>query len=502
MITSEYYAIKLEELKNLNYIERDIIPSSEPVFNVFLNTRRIEVPSSFRQIAMKGDHKAETVWFTLDRYFDGQDLADPSKKWAVQFINAKNEELLVPITYKYVDSQDLGTNDNPVKPNETLNKETTLKLGWEITYDLTKEFGKVQFSLRCFTVENNNISYNLGTEMVTATIGNTLMISDTENPNIMDPPKDNLTELVDKIGELYKNNSLSKFNYNDLNEETLPAIDGMVLKGQHLSSANFKNISYEQLKDKPIYRINGEELVAGGDLELLAEADAVLSETSTNPIQNKAVAAAIKEIREELEEMTFIPLSIVSFDNNLKLYEKNSTYNGPITFSWEISGNAKTLSLYDGHGVALEKTLPVSSAKGSVETEITDLKNTMEFKLLAIDPKGNENEKFTSVIFTYRIFYGATTAPESYNTDFISSLEGNSLQQTKEITFSTKAEDGEYIYFSAPKSYGLKPDSFVYGVTAGGFGAAPVATVTYNKTEYEIWKSDYPSLGDATIKVV
>lgn len=501
MITSEYYATKLEELKNLNYIERDIIPSSEPVFNVFLNTRKIEVPSSFRQIAMKGDHKAETVWFTLDRYFDGQDLADPSKKWAVQFINAKNEELLVPITYKYVDSQNLGTNDNPVKPNETLNEKTTLKLGWEITYDLTKEFGKVQFSLRCFTVENNNISYNLGTEMVTATIGNTLMISDTENPNIMDPPKDNLTHLVDRIEDLYKNNSLSKFNYNDLNEETLPAIDGIILKGQYLTSADFKNISYEQLLDKPIYRINGEELVAGGDLELLAEADAVLSETSTNPIQNKAVAAAINEIRAELEDMTFIPLSIVSFDNNLKLYEVNSVYTGPITFSWEISGNAKTLALYDTHGVKL-KDLPVSSAKGSIEVEISGLNDTTQYKLLAIDSKNNENEEFTDIIFTYRIFYGVAPTLEEYTSDFIGSLEGNSLQETKEITFSVNAEASDYIYFCAPKSYNIKPDSFIYGVTAGGFGSVAIATVTYNETEYEIWRSDYPNLGDATIKVV
>lgn len=500
MITSEYYASKLEELKNLNYIERDVIPSSEPVFNVFLNTRKIEVPSYFRQLAMKGDHKAETVWFTLDRYFDGQDLADVSKKWAVQFINAKNEELLVPITYRYLSMQNLGPDNKPVAPDATLKDETTLKLGWEITHDITKEAGKVQFSLRCFTVENNDIVYNLGTEMVSATIGNTLMISDEENPNLMNPTKDNLTELVDKIGELYKNNSLSKFNYNDLNEETLPTIDGVILKGR-VDSSNFTNVDYDKLQNKPVYKINGEELINGGDLKLLSEADATLNEKSTNPIQNKAVAAAIREIREELEEMTFIPLGIVSFDNNLKLYEKNSVYNGPITFSWEISGNAKVLSLYDGHGVKLED-LPVSSAKGSIETEITGLNDTMEFKLLAIDPKGNENEEFTSVIFTYRIFYGAATAPESYNTDFVSSLEGNSLQQTKEITFNAKAEDGEYIYFSAPKSYGLKPDSFVYGVTAGGFGAAPVATVTYNKTEYEIWKSDYPSLGDATIKVV
>ena len=497
MITSEYYATKLEELKNLSYIERDIIPSSEPVFNVFLNTRKIEVPSSFRQIAMKGDHKAETVWFTLDRYFDGQDLADPSKKWAVQFINAKNEELLVPITYKYVDSQNLGTNDNPVKPNETLNEETTLKLGWEITYDLTKEFGKVQFSLRCFTVENDKISYNLGTEMVTTTIGNTLMISDTENPNIMNPPKDNLTHLVDRIEDLYKNNSLSKFNYNDLNEETLPAIDGIILKGQHLTSADFKNISYEQLLDKPIYRINGEELVAGGDLELLAEADAVLSETSTNPIQNKAVAAKFKDIEARLEDIITVPLNIQLFDNDLKLYEINSTYSGNITFSWEFSGKAKSLILYDQHGVKLRDDLPTDTSKGSIEIPVK-LNNSMQYKLLATGLGDSKSEKFTDVIFTYRLFYGAANEPEEYSENFITTLEQSSLQETKVTTFTVAPEDN-YVYFALPKKYG-KP-IFNVGGFDGGFGGSSVATVTYNETEYDIWKTDYPQKETIEINV-
>ena len=499
MITSNYYADKLEELKNLKYIERDIIPSSEPVFNVFLNSRKIEIPSYFKKIAMKGDHKAETVWFTLDRYFDGEDLADKNKKWAVQFVNAKKEECLVPITYKYIGTQSL---DEETSPGLNAAEDTNLKLGWEITHDLTKAAGKVEFSLRCFTLdeEKDEIIYNLGTEKVIVEVGETLFISDQNNPNLMNPPKDHLTELVDKIGELYANNTITGFDYNSMNEATLPTIDGIRIKGR-LSSAGFKNISYSQLLNKPVYKINGEELTDGGNLELLTEADATLNENSTNPIQNKAVAAAIREIREELEEMTFIPLGIVSFDNNLKLYEKNSVYNGPITFSWEISGNAKTLSLYNGNGDKLED-LPVSSAKGSVETEITGLNDTMEFKLLAIDPKGNENEEFTSVIFTYKVFWGAVPAQESYTADFISTLEGSSLQQTKETTFSVNAGKSDYVFFCAPKSYGLKTDSFVYGVTAGGFGTAPIATITYNKTEYEIWKSDYSGFGESTFKVV
>ena len=43
MITSNVYADKLKELEKLNYTDRPIIPANEPVFNVFLNTRRIVV---------------------------------------------------------------------------------------------------------------------------------------------------------------------------------------------------------------------------------------------------------------------------------------------------------------------------------------------------------------------------------------------------------------------------------------------------------------------------
>ena len=82
MITSKAYLDRLKELENLSYEYRDVDPHQEPIFNVNLNKRLIKVPDSFSKfLAVKGDHKAETIWFAVDRYFDGKDLS--ADEWDV-----------------------------------------------------------------------------------------------------------------------------------------------------------------------------------------------------------------------------------------------------------------------------------------------------------------------------------------------------------------------------------------------------------------------------------
>ena len=63
----------------------------------------------------------------------------------------------------------------------------------------------------------------------------------------------------------------------------------MTAKGLKDKNGNKIVFDYESLENKPT--INGK--VVSGDLELLTEADAELSENSTNPVQNKAVASAV-----------------------------------------------------------------------------------------------------------------------------------------------------------------------------------------------------------------
>jgi hypothetical protein len=477
MITAAEYAKKQEELKNINFVEREIIPASEPVFNVFLNTRKIEVPSHFREIAKKGDHNAETVWFALDRYFDGEDLYNSlnnkNKVWAVQCINALGEEYLFPISNIYLGN---GNSDS-----------TTFTIGWTITYDVTKAAGRIQFSLRCYEIEDNKLSYNLGTEVVTVTVGESLYLQDTNES--INPPKDVLTTLVAKIEDLYMNNASKAYRYDELTEESLPLIDGTMLIGD-VSSDVFTNIDYTKIKNAPTYIINGNVLKDNENLELLAEADATLNANSTNPIQNKAVAAAIAAIREELDELTYVPLSIVSFDNNLKLYEKNSTYKGAITFSWEIGGNAKTLDIYKGSKKVNTSSLPINTTTGTQEISNQELTDTTEYKLVATDPKGNTIEKTTSVVFTYKVFYGTAAAdPDTFTTAFLTNLTGT-LQETPQTTFTVDCgKEGQYIYFAAPSGYGVNKDSFWSGGFQGGFTQEKVGSINYNKTTYDIWRT-------------
>ena len=61
------------------------LPVDEPLFEIDANSRKIDVPSEFKSngLSVQGDHLAETVFFSIDRYFDYMDLStcDISINW-------------------------------------------------------------------------------------------------------------------------------------------------------------------------------------------------------------------------------------------------------------------------------------------------------------------------------------------------------------------------------------------------------------------------------------
>jgi hypothetical protein len=76
-----YYAniIKIAELAtdfhNAPY-KFFLMPVDEPIFEIDANQRTIAVPSHFSKngVGVYGDHMAEVLYFSIDRYFDYQDL--------------------------------------------------------------------------------------------------------------------------------------------------------------------------------------------------------------------------------------------------------------------------------------------------------------------------------------------------------------------------------------------------------------------------------------------
>lgn len=515
MIKGKEYSDRLQEIGFLDIKDRLIIPELEPSFNVYLNTRKIEVPPSFKQLAMQGEHKAETIWFTLDRYFDGEDLASNDKVWGVQFVNALGEKLLVNVDYKTVEETE--TTD-----------ESTLKLGWDVSYDITKAPGNVQLGLRCYKKEGNNIIYDLETEYVSLSIGKSLYVTE-GSVDVMNPPADRLTTLVATIQELYENKQLTELNYSQLGNK--PKINGYELPGGNTDAKNLK-IQYKQLDPStlPTITVDGVSYTIGVD-DINVSKITVDSElkNSTNPVQNGVINAKITQmeqnntavisslrndfttsiaatnseieiIKKELGNMTYIPLSIKSFDSDIKLLKKNSSYNGNISFNWAVDGNVKSQEIVIQQGDNIIDTIVISDPTIRTYTysaAATPLTSNIVCTLAIKDAQGKSVSATADIDFVYEVFYGVS-ASETFDEDSSFTSFNSILTATKATVFNVFADEDEYIYYCLPEEYGT-PIFTVNGWT-GGFDLA-AEEVAYNGINYNVYKSQNKKLGDTTVTV-
>lgn len=150
------------------------LPSDEPRFIIDINSRTINIPAEFSFLAVKNDHKAETIFFEVDRYFDNADLSEHT--CVVQFINKdsasnKCNEGILPIT-----KMDITTVDGKII------------FGWEITNSATRLSGDLYFSIRFYSIdENNEFTYNLNTLSSKSLVLDTLDMNDISTPEITAP---------------------------------------------------------------------------------------------------------------------------------------------------------------------------------------------------------------------------------------------------------------------------------------------------------------------------
>lgn len=141
-----------------------MLPLDEEPFEVNANTRKINIPTSLKQIGVVGDNYAEIVFFKIDRYFDAVDFGSES-------INAT------------IEWQKLSGNKNSgISPAwvKNLSREYNYVLiGWVIQEEMTEEAGNIEFSLR-LTQKNpnsenkNELIYSFSTEPAIVSIGKSL----------------------------------------------------------------------------------------------------------------------------------------------------------------------------------------------------------------------------------------------------------------------------------------------------------------------------------------
>ena len=140
------------------------LPLDEDVFSIDANSRNITVPSSFARngIGVQGDEMAEVLYFTIDRYFDAQDLADGNKHIAIQWETRNNK----------------GFTKNFGKDTESI--EGKVIFGWPITKEITENSGTIKFIVRIYSIKDDTLAYSFATLPAEVTINPTL-VYDLEN---------------------------------------------------------------------------------------------------------------------------------------------------------------------------------------------------------------------------------------------------------------------------------------------------------------------------------
>lgn len=128
-----------------------MIPLEEEAVEVDANNRSLKVPSVYAKCAaLEGDHIAETISFTIDRYYDYMDLATTEiyVQWKTKTTEGAEKIELID-----------------------LSSTGKIKFGWPLTSEITAVPGPVEFSVRFFRRgEGENLAYSFNTIANTITV--------------------------------------------------------------------------------------------------------------------------------------------------------------------------------------------------------------------------------------------------------------------------------------------------------------------------------------------
>lgn len=208
----------------------------------------------------------------------------------------------------------------------------------------------------------------------------------------------------------------------------------------------------------------------------------------------KTVGDQIKQITQQLEDLQYVPIEILSFSNNIGIAELGSVIN-EIALNWKLNKDPEA---------AILNGQTMSSSLNSVQALILKdaaLKENKTFTLLVVDDRNNSAQKSTEIVFYNGIYYGVSGIPEELDNAFVRSLS-RSLQADRAKTFTADSGADQYVWYALPSRYGTP----VFNV--GGFdgGFAKVNTLSFTNLsgyteEYAVYRSDNSNIGKKTVKV-
>lgn len=207
---------------------------------------------------------------------------------------------------------------------------------------------------------------------------------------------------------------------------------------------------------------------------------------------NEELNARFTKIESQIADILYKPITINSFTNNVGTVEIGTKIT-KVTLQWSLSKTPKTITL---DGESLEPSVT------SVVCDNLTVTSNKTFNLAVTDERNTKATKSTSVTFMNGVYYGASEAPNAYDSAFILGLT-RTLRSNKLPSFTANAGSNQHIYYALPSSYGTC--IFSVGGFTGGFELVDVISfknASGYSENYRIYKSVNAGLGNTTVSVI
>jgi hypothetical protein len=128
-------------IQNQNPPSLVLFPNVKRIYDVDLGTRIIETPEF---LSVSNDHKAETIYFQVDRYHDYMDLSNTT--CVIQYVTPDGQAHVYPVPFFDV---------------MTKRDEKKMIFPWCIDGAATRQKGSIQYSIRFYKIRDNSSDYEL-----------------------------------------------------------------------------------------------------------------------------------------------------------------------------------------------------------------------------------------------------------------------------------------------------------------------------------------------------
>ena len=161
-IPEQEYLSQLYIIQSQNPPSLVLFPETKRIYDIDLNTRTIDAR---QMLSVSNDHKAETIYFRVDRFHDYMDLSNTV--CVIQYVTPNNEVFVYPVPF-----YDVVT--------EKQNKKMILP--WCIDGLATKYKGMVEYSVRFYRLEEKDQEYklifNLSTQVAASEVLEGMQVSE------------------------------------------------------------------------------------------------------------------------------------------------------------------------------------------------------------------------------------------------------------------------------------------------------------------------------------